>query len=90
MGVQVHIHKTHRVSTDGKEVVQAEGNCVEECLEHLVKQYPGMKDVLFDKKGKLRNIVEIYVNHESAYPDELKKTVRDGDEIHLTLMLAGG
>jgi hypothetical protein len=49
-----------------------------------------MKDVLFDKKGKLRNIVEIYVNHESAYPDELKKTVRDGDEIHLTFMLAGG
>jgi molybdopterin converting factor small subunit len=83
MGVQVHIHKTHRVSTDGKDVVQAEGNCVEECLEHLVKQYPGMQDVLFDKKGKLRN-------HESAYPDELKKTVRDGDEIHLTFMLAGG
>jgi len=29
MGVQVHIHKTHRVSTDGKVVVQAEGNCGE-------------------------------------------------------------
>jgi molybdopterin converting factor small subunit len=90
MGVQVHIHKTHRVSTDGKDVVLAEGNCVGECLEHLVKQYPGMKDVLFDKKGKLRNIIEIYLNHESAYPDELQKTVRDGDEIHLTFMLAGG
>jgi hypothetical protein len=38
----------------------------------------------------LRSIIEIYVNHESAYPDELKKTVRDGDEIHLTFMLAGG
>ena len=42
MGVQVHIHKTYRVSTDGKDVVQAEGNCVGECLEHLVKQYPGI------------------------------------------------
>ena len=90
MGVLVHIHKAHRVFTDGKDVVQVEGHCVGECLEHLVKQYPGMKDVLFDKTGTLRNIIEIYVNHESAYPDELKKTVGDGDEIHLTFMLAGG
>ncbi len=90
MGVHLHIHKTHRVATGGKDVVQAEGNCVGECLEHLVKQHPGMKEALFDQKGKLRNIIEIYVNHESAYPDELKKTVRDGDEIHLTFMLAGG
>jgi molybdopterin converting factor small subunit len=90
MGIQVHIHKTHRLATDGKDVVQVEGRCVGECLENLVKQYPGMQEVIYDKKGNLRNILEIYVNHESAYPDELKKTVRDGDEIHLTLMLAGG
>ena len=36
------------------------------------------------------NIVEVYVNLESAYPDELAKQVKDGDEIHLTYMLAGG
>jgi hypothetical protein len=40
--------------------------------------------------GKLRNLIEIYVNHESAYPDELKKSTRDEDEIYLTFMLAGG
>jgi hypothetical protein len=56
----------------------------------LEKAFPGMQDVLFDKKGKLRNLIEIYVNHESAYPDELKKSTRDEDEIYLTFMLAGG
>jgi molybdopterin converting factor small subunit len=49
-----------------------------------------MKEGLFDKKGKLLNVVEVYVNNESAYPEELAKSVKDGDEIQLILMLAGG
>jgi len=49
-----------------------------------------MANALFDKKGKLLNAVEIYINQESAYPDELMKPVKGGDDIHLTLMLAGG
>ena len=90
MPVNVHIHKTHRQFTDGLEVVTAEGKTVGECLNHLVKRYPGMEKALFTKKGKLLNVVEIYVNHASAYPNELAKPVQDGDEIHLVLMLAGG
>ena len=90
MSIQVHIHGTHREATGGKGVVETMGNTVGECLANLVREYPGMRDVIFDKKGKLHKLIEIYLNHESAYPDELKKTTRDGDEIHLTLMLAGG
>jgi molybdopterin converting factor small subunit len=90
VSIQVHIHGTHREATGGKGVVETKGNTVGECLANLVQAYPGMQDVLFDKKGKLNNLIEIYVNHESAYPEELKKPTRDGDEIHLTFMLAGG
>ncbi len=90
MSVRVNVHKTHRMHTDGLEVVEVEGGTVGDCLGHLVQQYPGMKEGLFDKKGKLLNVVEVYVNSESAYPEELAKRVRDGDEIHLILMLAGG
>ncbi len=90
MGVKVNIHKTHRTYTDGLEVVEVEGGTVGDCLKHLVQQYPGMKEGLFDKKGKLLNVVEVYVNNESAYPEELAKSVKDGDEIQLILMLAGG
>jgi molybdopterin converting factor small subunit len=49
-----------------------------------------MREELFDKKRKLLNIIEIYVNMKSTYPDELAKTVSDGDEIYLIFMLAGG
>ena len=90
MAVRVHIHRTHRQFTSGLEVVEVEGNTVGDCLGHLVKQFPGIQKAIFDKKGKLLNIVEIYLNHQSAYPNELVKPVKDGDEIHLTFMLAGG
>lgn len=90
MSVKVNIHRTHRIHTDGLEMVEVEGQTVGDCLDHLIEQYPGMREGLFDKRGKLLNVVEVYVNNESAYPEELAKPVQDGDEIHLILMLAGG
>lgn len=90
MSVKVHIHKTHRQFTGGLEVVEAEGTTVGECLKDLVRQHPGMEPNLFTKKGTLSPIVEIYLNAQSAYPNELAREVRDGDEIYVTFMLAGG
>ena len=90
MPVKVHIHATHRQYTNGLEVVEVAGGTVGECLNHLIKQYPGMEKALFAKKDKLLNIVEVYVNHTSAYPNELVKPIKDGDDIHLIVMLAGG
>lgn len=90
MAVKVHIHTTHRQFTNGMEVVEVEGKSVGECLSHLVRQFPGMEKALFAKKDKLLNIIEVYVNHATAYPNELLKPTQDGDEIHLVVMLAGG
>ena len=90
MAAKIHIHTTHRQFTNGSEVVSVEGNTVGECLNQLIKQHPGMEKALFAKKDKLLNTVEIYLNHATAYPNELLKPVKDGDEIHLLVMLAGG
>jgi molybdopterin converting factor small subunit len=90
MSVNIHIHTTHRPFTNGLEVVSVEGSTVGECLNQLIKQFPGMEKALFAKKDKLLNNVEIYLNHSSAYPNELVKPVKDGDEIHLVIMLTGG
>ena len=90
MSIEINIHKTHRQHTDGLAVVEVEGNTVGDCLSSMIKQFPGMKDALFDKKGKLLNVIEIFVNMQSAYPEELAKSVVDGDEVHITVMLAGG
>ena len=90
MSVKINIHKTHRQFTNGLDIVEIDGNTVGACLDNLVRQFPGMRKVLFNKKGKLSNVIEIYVNQKSAYPDELARQVKDGDNIHITLMIAGG
>ena len=90
MSISVYIHSTHRNHTDGKKVVEVEGKTVGDCLRAVADRYPGMRDKLFDDRGNLSTSLEIYVNLESAYPNELKKPVKAGDEIYLTLLLAGG
>ncbi|MBM4338123.1 MAG: MoaD/ThiS family protein [Deltaproteobacteria bacterium] len=90
MSIKIHIHATHRRFTNGQEAVAVEGNTVGECLNHLIQQYPGMEKAIFSKKDKLHNVIEVYLNHASAHPNELAKPVKDGDEIHLIVMLAGG
>ena len=72
------------------EVVEANGSTVGECLNHLVKQFPNMDKMLLAENGELLGDIGIYVNGEDAYPDELAKSVKDGDEIYLLYIIAGG
>jgi len=90
MSIFVNIHRTHRQLTNGHERIPVEGKTIGECLEALIELYPGLAKVLLNQNKELRNHFEIYLNMESAYPDELKKLVSDGDEIYITALLAGG
>ncbi|MFC1991909.1 MoaD/ThiS family protein [Chloroflexota bacterium] len=90
MSVKINIPSTLSHLTGEQDVVDVNGNTVGECLNQLVDQFPGVKEPLFAKGGKLNNVVEIYVNLESSYPEELAKPVKDGDEIHLIIIVAGG
>ena len=88
--MKVNLHLTLRQYTNGQEAVEVGGQTVGECLRNLVSMFPGLGPNIFDKKGGLNNVVEIYLNLQSAYPNELAKPVKDGDEIHVAMMLAGG
>ena len=90
MSVNINSHKTHRQDTGGKENIEVQGRTIGQCIQQLIGQYPEMEKNIFAGDGKLKNNIEIYLNMESAYPDELKKPTKDGDEIHITVMLAGG
>lgn len=90
MSVKLHIHTTQQEFTNGQEAVDTQGQTVGECVRHLIEQFPGMEKALFAKKGKLHPFVEVYINNESAFPNELARPVKNGDEVYLTVMLAGG
>ena len=90
MSIFLNIHRTHRQFTQGLERIEVDGRTVGECLKVLVDRYPDLSSILFYDNGQLRNHFEIYLNAESAFPDELRKPVSDGDEITITALLAGG
>jgi len=90
MSTKIHLHTTHRQFANGLAIVEVEGRTIGDCMQALVVRHPGLKTVLFDEKGALRRNFEIYLNMESAYPNELRKPVKNGDQIHITVMLAGG
>jgi molybdopterin converting factor small subunit len=90
VGVTIHLHPDMWYLVDEKEVVETFGNTVGECLDQLIAGYPGLRELVFYKDGRLQTFIEIYVNRKAAYPNELERTVNDGDEIHLMMTVAGG
>ncbi len=90
MSIKIDIPSYLQPFTNNMEVVEANGSTVGECLNHLVKQFPGIEKMLFAKNGKLFGYVGIYVNGEDAYPEELAKSVKDGDELYILYIIGGG
>jgi molybdopterin converting factor small subunit len=90
MSVKVHIHPSLRHVTDDREVVEVDGDNVGECFQNLVAAYPGLNEWLFEDKGKLSKYIDIFVNDESAHPEELAKPVKGGDEVYILMQIAGG
>ena len=90
MSVTVRIHPFLGKFTGGQKIVELECKTVGECIERLEAKFPGIKRQLCDKEGKLHHLWDIYVNSVSCYPDEFEKPVKDGDELIIVAIMAGG
>ncbi len=82
MSVRINIHPILRRFTNDLGIIEVDGSTVGECLGHLVKQFPGIEKKLLKDNGRVVDYVDIYINEESSYPEELVKPIRDGDELH--------
>lgn len=89
MSVKIKIHPYIRTYVNNREEVEVMGHTVGECIDNIEHEFPGLKMQLL-KKGKVRDHFEIYVNDESAYPEELDRSVKDGDVITIITYIAGG
>lgn len=90
MTVRIEIPPLLRHHTNGVTTAEVGGSTVGDSLNNFVRQYPGTKKRLFGKNGKLLRYVEIYVNGETTYPEELARPVKDGDEISIVYLISGG
>jgi molybdopterin converting factor small subunit len=88
--VNIHLHPDMSYLAGNNDVVESDGSTIGECIEHLLAHHPALRELIFYKDGQLQTFIEIYLNRKAAYPDELSRKVKDGDEIHLTITIAGG
>lgn len=90
VSVRVRLHPYFRRFTDGQDAVEAVGQTIGECIDDLGSRFPGIKERLCDEKGELLSFYDIYVNSQSCYPEELAKPLKDGDELTIVTIIAGG
>jgi molybdopterin converting factor small subunit len=90
MSTRVHLYTSLQQYTEGHNLASVSGGTVGECLNDLVRQYPDIGPVLFDKNGLLHSIVFVSVNMNSVYPEKLDRLVAENDELFIILIIAGG
>ncbi len=90
MSVVINIPQFFQHLVDEVKVVKASGRTVGECLSDLVKRFPQLEELLFNGDGKLHGYLDVFINGESAYPEELAKPVVEGDELHIINIIVGG
>jgi len=90
MSVKIDAHYFIPSLTNDQDIIEVNGSTVGECLEQLATMYPKARDWLIGKDGNISNVVEVYVNMESVQPEGLAKQVKDGDVIHIIMMISGG
>ncbi|MBI2876590.1 MAG: MoaD/ThiS family protein [Candidatus Tectomicrobia bacterium] len=91
MAVQVRIPTPLQMITHHQGVVTATGSNIREVLLDLERQYPGIRDRLYDDKGTLRRFINIYLNDEDIrFLNGEETAVKDGDEVSVIPAIAGG
>ena len=54
MNVKIKIPTYIKDKTDGETQAEVQGRNVKECIEALIRQYPGLKGEILDDQGTIR------------------------------------
>jgi len=91
MSIQVRIPVQLRSLTSGQEVVTASGTSVQDIINDIEKQHPGVRDRICEADGRVRRFVNIFVNEEDIrFLQNLDTPVKESDEVSIIPAIAGG
>ena len=80
-----------RPFTDKQDAVEIAGNTVGEILTQLTAKHEGLRKHLYNEDGKLRSVVNIYLNDEDIrYLQREETPVKSGDTLSIIPSVAGG
>ncbi len=91
MAITIRIPTPLQKLTQDRTEVTASGRTVEELIQDLERQFPGVKERLCDPSGRLRRFVNVYVNEEDIrFLKQEATAVKDGDDVSIIPAIAGG
>ena len=90
MSVSIQLPSILQRFTGGQWIIETEGQNIGQCIDHMERQFPGIKQGLCDEKGMLFTYMHIYVNGERTCPEELTIPVNASDEIIILPAIMGG
>ncbi len=83
MSVKLHLSTFFLLYAENRNLVEVDGNNPGECLENLVKLFPGIKDRLFASTGALHPYIQIVVNAENDGTTDMAQPIQPGDDIYV-------
>ncbi|MEJ2559994.1 MAG: MoaD/ThiS family protein [Anaerolineae bacterium] len=87
----VFIPSSLRRYTAGQSKVEVSGGNINEIIEDLERQYPGVKSRLCDDSGHIKRYVNVFVNDEEIRSLQGADTpLSDKDEVSIVPAMAGG
>ncbi|MEK6879053.1 MAG: MoaD family protein [Nanoarchaeota archaeon] len=64
---------------------------IQDLLNQFIKQYPDLKERIFDKSGQINKFINIYVNSEDIrFLGGLKTKLKNNNEVLIIPSIAGG
>ena len=87
----IYIPSSLRRYTAGQSKVQVNGSTINEIIENLERQYPGVKSRLCDESGQIKRYVNVFVNDEEIRALQGADTpLSEKDEVSIVPAMAGG
>ena len=91
MTVKVLIPTALQKCTFDRATIECEGNSINELLDELEVNCPGVKARLCDDSGQLRRFLNFYVNDEDIrFLEGTGTPLKDGDQVSIVPAVAGG
>jgi sulfur-carrier protein len=90
MPVTVRVPGSLKAWLEGQDAASCHGDTLGQCIDDIDARFPGFKKRLVDDKGGTSSVL-IFLNGDNIGRSEgLSTAVKDGDEIYIIPLAAGG